>query len=450
MRNCFVALVSLLLAACSTSDNNGGNGGNGPSSCSNADQKRFVRDAMQDWYLWNNLLPNNIAVSDYDSPEALLADLMRYSPDDGNGQPVDRFSFIGSAAADAAFFGEGRYEGFGFSSQQLAANDIRLTQVFANSPADLGGLARGQRIVEINGRTVAAIQAAEGIDAVLGTSPLTFLMEEPGGAQFTTTIARGIVTITPVPQYRVITASDGSGRMVGYLELASFIGTADAVLDTVFAEFVANGVNDVILDLRYNGGGLVSTANRLGDLLGGDVAENLVFSATHFNPDRAAAYDSTNFFDRLAASMSLSRLVVVASDRTASASELVTNSMVPHVAVTIVGGSTFGKPVGQVGFEFCGKILRPTAFKTVNADGYGDYFDGLPVDCPAVDDLSIAVGADADPNMVVAMGFLDTGACPVAAVPTAAVKTQAGRQIESSRHAPERPLPPWREFAGAY
>jgi hypothetical protein len=447
MRNSFIVLVSLFLVACSTSD---GNGGNRPNSCSNGDQKRFVRDAMRDWYLWNDLLPANIAVNDYDSPEALLADLMTYSPDDGNGQPVDRFSFIGSAAADAAFFGEGRYEGYGFSSQQLAANDIRLTQVFANSPADLGGLARGQRVVEINGRTVAAIQAAEGIDAVLATSPLTFLMEEPGGAQLTTTISRGIVTIAPVPQYRVMAAGDGSGRTVGYVELASFIGTADAVLDTVFAEFIANGVNDVILDLRYNGGGLVSTANLLGDLLGGDVAENLVFSMTHFNQDRAAAHDSSNVFDRLAASISLSRLVVIATDRTASASELVTNRMAPHVEVTIVGDTTFGKPVGQVGFEFCDKILRPTAFQTVNADGYGDYFDGLPANCPAIDDLSIAVGADADPNMVAAMGYLDTGACPVAAAPATVVKAQVAEQVEERSHRPEPALPPWREFAGAY
>lgn len=449
MRNGFVVLASLVLAACSSSDG-GGNGAGGPDSCSNTDQKRFVRDAMQDWYLWNRLLPGNISVNDYASPEALLADLMTYSPDDGSGQPIDRFSFIGSAAADQAFFGEGQYEGFGFSSKQLAADDIRLTQVFANSPADLGGLARGQRILQINGRTVAMIQAAEGIDAVLAGSPLTFLMEQPGGAQLTTTIARDIVTITPVPQYRVIAANDGSGRMVGYLELASFIGTADTVLNTVFAEFIANGVNDVIIDLRYNGGGLVSTANLLGDLLGGDVAENLVFSRTLFNPDRALANDSSNFFDRMAASMSLSRLVVIASDRTASASELVTNSMVPHVAVAIVGATTFGKPVGQVGFEFCNKILRPTAFQTVNADGYGDYFDGLAVDCPAADDLSVAVGADTDPNIIAAMAYLDTGACPVAVAPATVSKAQGEQEIGIRQQRPQGPLPPWREFAGAY
>lgn len=444
MRNSLLLLVTIVISACSSSDSNGG-GGSGLASCSNGDQKRYVRDAMQDWYLWNDLLPSNIPVSDYDSPEALVADLMNFSPDDGSGNPIDRFSFVGSAAADAAFFGAGQFEGFGFGSTMLASDDLRLTRVFSNSPAELGGLVRGQRILQLDGRTIAEIEAAEGVGAALDVTPLTFLMEEPGGAQFMTTIAHDVVTIDPVPQYRVIAANDGSGRMVGYIELATFIGTADAVFATVFADFVANGVNDVVIDLRYNGGGLVNTANLLGDYLGGDVAENLVFSETLFNADRAADNNSLSFFDRLANSMSLSRLVVIATGSTASASELVTNSMAPHVEVTVVGADTFGKPVGQPGFVFCDKILRVTAFQTVNADGFGDYFSGIPANCPAADDLTIAVGADSDPNMIAAMEFLATGQCPAVAQPPAAFE-----QLQQQAPRPDLRGPAWREFAGAY
>jgi len=431
-----IILASLALAACSGSD------GGGQGSCSNRGQKIFVRDAMQDWYLWNNLLPDNIPVRDYDSPEALLADLTTYSPDDGSGNPIDIFSFIGSAAADAAFFGQGQFEGFGFG---LGAN-ASILQVFAGSPADLGGLARGQQILELDGRTVAAIEAAEGLNAALSVTPLTLLMLEPGGAQLTTTIAHDIVTINPVPQSRVIAANDGSGRMVGYIELSTFIGTADPAFDTVFADFIANGVNDVILDLRYNGGGLVNTANLLGDYLGGGVPAGDVFSDTRFNADRALINNSLELFDRLGNSLNVSRFIVIASSGTASASELVINGMAPHVAVTIVGGTTFGKPIGQVGFEFCDKIFRPTAFQTFNADGFGDYFGGLPVDCPVADDLTIAVGADADPNMIAAMGYLDTGLCPVIALPAVASKAQLNEQAVR----PDRRGPPWREYAGAF
>ena len=152
------------------------------------------------------------------------------------------------------------------------------------------------------------------------------------------------------------------------------------------------------------------------------------------------------FFNRLGNSINLSRLVVIATDRTASASEMITNGMDPHVEVTIVGADTFGKPGGQVGFEFCEQILRPTAFQLVNADDFGDYFGGLPVDCPAVDDLNIPIGNPTDPNVVTALGYLDTGACPVAAAPGGPSKPG----IVTDFPQPDRLGPPWREFAGAH
>ena len=444
MRKLLVMLLSAFLTgACSLED---GNSVGGPDNCSNRGQKEFVLFAMQEWYLWNDLLPDNVNTRDFGSPEELLAFLTTFSPDDGAGQPIDVFSFIGSAAADAAFFGEGQFEGFGFSYRQVADGDVRLSRVFSDSPANAAGLERGQRILELDGRTVADIQAAEGLSAAFDTTPLSFTMRETNGDEFTVSIDKDIVTIDPIPQSRIIDA--GGGRSVGYLELATFISTANPEFDTVFAEFNANGVNDVIIDLRYNSGGLVSTANLLGDYFGGDIAENLTFSRTEFNADRAADNNYSVFFERLANSVSLSRLIVIATQGTASASELVTNGMGPHVEVVIVGDRTFGKPVGQVGFEFCEKILRPTAFKTVNADGFGDYFGGLPVTpgCDAPDDLNIPVGDATDPNMVAALGYLETGACPVIAAPGGLQKPAFA--LPAAR--PDLRGPPWREFAGAY
>lgn len=442
MRTVICSLTLLLLVACSSDSTNQPPGG--PVSCSIAGQKDFVLLAMQEWYLWNNLLPADVDVNAHATPEDLLAFLMTFSPDDGSGQPIDKFSFINSAAADAAFFGEGQFEGFGFSRKDLAVDDVRLTRVFSGSPADMAGLARGQRILQLNGRTIAEIEAAEGLNAVFATTPVDFTMRETNGNEFTVTIAHDIVTIDPVPQWRVIDA--GGGRMVGYLELVTFISTVDPVFDTVFADFRANGVTDVIIDLRYNGGGLVSTTELLGDYLGGDVAENLVFSKTMFNDDRAAANNRTAFFGRLGNSISLSRLVVIATNQSASASEMITNGMEPHVEVTIVGADTFGKPVGQVGFLFCDQVLRPTAFQLFNADDFGDYFGGLPVDCAAADDLNVAVGDATDPNMVAALGYLDTGSCPVISLPGG----QSKPDFENDYPQPDRRGPPWREFAGAY
>lgn len=435
MRTFFSLLVLSCLAACTFSSDDGNDG---QYSCSNGDQKRFIRDATLDWYLWNDLLPDKVKVSDYDDPVELLASLIQV-------QPLDNYSYIGSAFADAAFFGAGQYVGFGFSWHRVAADDVRLTRVFANSPAAVEGFARGQRIVALDGRSVAEIEAAEGIAAALDAATISFTLREIDGVtEFTVSVSENVVTINPLPQWRLIPTA--GGPPIGYLELSAFINTADSMLDTVFANFRANDVTDVIVDLRYNGGGLVNTAELFGDLLGGVVAENLTFSRTLFNADRSAEFDTEALFARLANSINLSRLVVIATQSTASASELVTNSMMSHVDVAIVGDRTFGKPVGQVGFEFCGNILRLTAFQTVNADGLGDYYGGLAADCPAPDDLNLPVGDAADPNMVAAVSYMETGACPAA--PASAV--QAKPPSLDGRAGEDRRGPSWREFAGAW
>jgi len=445
-------LSSLLLIACLAACGGSGGGLTGPQTgsaeCANDGQKQFVIDNLYAWYLWNDLLPASINIADYATPEVLVREVTRsFGPQGANG-PVDLFSSVGSAQADAEFFGEGRFEGFGFSYRTVdaATNDIRLVRVFSGSPADNGGLGRGQQFVSLDGRSIADIQANEGVSAVFNNATVLFEMLRPDGTIFSSSITQDVVTIDPVPQSRIIDMGPGVPP-VGYIELSTFVSTAEAELDAVFAGFrnASPPVNDVILDLRYNGGGLVSTANLLGDYLGAFANDSRIFSETQFNADRAAENNSTEVFQLLANSMNLSRLVIIATAGTASASELVTNSMEAYFDVTIVGANTFGKPVGQIGITFCDKILRPTSFKTVNAAGVGEYFDGLPVDCPAVDDLNEAVGANSDPNMIAAMTYLNTGACPVAAAPGGQFKVEAGLRAR-----PELSGPAHREFADAY
>lgn len=433
--------MTLTLSGCSSSS--GGDGGPqaGTAACTNDAQKQFVLDAMRDVYFWYTALPANVDLSQFATPEELLTALISFSPINPlTDEPIDRFSFINSAEADAQFFGEGKFEGFGFSFRFEAADDVRFTRVFSGSPADLvGGFARGQRIIALDGRSIADIQANEGVGVVFGHSPLEFTIRGLDNIEFTVTVSHDIVTIDPLPQWRII---DMGGTPVGYVEFATFISTADPVFSTLFADFNAAGVSAVIIDMRYNGGGLVSTAELLGDYLGGFNSNNLIFSKTLFN-DKNTGSNRTAFFQRLINSTNLSRLVVIATSGTASASEIVINSMEPYAEVTIVGDTTFGKPVGQVGIQFCEKILRATAFETVNVLDQGDYFDGLPVDCPAVDDLTEVVGADTDPNLVTALAFLATGACPAAA---GVLKPTFDRDL------PQIDLhgPPWREFAGAF
>lgn len=452
MRKLFVSLLSaLLVTSCGGGGDGGGDGFTStptPTACSNDGQKQFVLDALYDWYLWNDLLPVGIDIADYASPEELVVQVTEtFGPQKPEGGPLDRFSSVGSLEADQQFFGEGKYEGFGFS-WRLEGTGMRFTRVFIDSPANnVGGFARGQTVLRIDGRTIADITANEGIGAALANDTVEFEIENLDGSIFVVSITKDIVTIDPLPQTRIIDRGNEAAP-VGYMEFATFISTADAEFATVFSEFNAAGVEDVIIDMRYNGGGLVNTAELLGDYLGGFSNDGQVFSNTEFNADRAADNNSIEYFERRGSSIDLSRLIIIASRGTASASELVTNSLDPYLTggVYIIGDNTFGKPVGQIGLEFCEKILRPTSFKLTNAAGFGDYFDGLPVDCAAADDLDFPIGEIADPNIIAALAYLDGVGCPVAATPSAQQKANGlfEERLIDRGGAPER------EFAGAY
>ncbi|MEM1264144.1 MAG: S41 family peptidase [Pseudomonadota bacterium] len=408
MRRVFVLGICATLTALAGCGGGGGGGGlaapvAGTDACSNDAQKQFVLDQMRDVYFWNDLIPASVDLTQYATPEDVLAFLTSL-------QPLDSFSFITTVAADNALFGSGEFGGFGFS-YRFENDRARFSRVFSASPAALAGFERGHEIIAIEGQTVASLGPA-GLADAFGPSEVgvtrTFRNRRLDGSEYEVAVTKDTVTIDPIPQYRLIPAAGGD---VGYLEFSSFVSTAESELSAAFADFSAANITDLVLDLRYNGGGLVSIADLLGDYLGSAVAPSEVFSRTLFNANNSAS-NSTELFESRANSPSLARLVVIASGSTASASELVINSMEPHVEVVIVGADTFGKPVGQVAIDFCDRRLRPTAFETVNSLGQGQYFDGLPVDCPAPDDLDQPVGGSADPALVTALEYLQNGACP--------------------------------------
>ncbi len=389
--------------------------------CSVAAQRQEIHDLMLEWYFFNDELEQQqkytgLNLNAFPSAEALLT-FLRYRP-----EQFDRgFSFITTPAADAQFFGEGQFVGFGFGSKFVDAPlnaDLRLTQVFSGSPAAAAGFQRGQRIVTIDGRTIAEINQAEGLGAALGTADVgvtrTFLIRDPdpGVADFEVAVAKALVTIDPVPSTAIF---DVGGTMVGYVDFRTFISTADAELDQAFAEFALQDVSALVVDLRYNGGGLVSTAERLANLIGGAIAaDGQVLSATLFSSAKSAL-NVIEPFQQLPGSLSLLlEVVFITTGSSASASELVINALLPHTTVTLVGSPTFGKPVGQSGFPYCNDefLLRPVTFESVNSLGAGQYFDGLAVNCTVADDLGFVIGDPAEASLAAALGIIETGSCP--------------------------------------
>lgn len=404
-------LGAALLAGCG-----GGSGGGGPrpTGCSVVEQNQFVYDTMLDIYLWNDEMPR-VDPADFDSPEALLEALK---------VPEDRFSFIRSTAADDAFFGDGQFVGVGLRSDQPTPDELRIVEVFEGGPADGGGLQRGDRILSVNGRPIEDILADEGFSASLGPQEVgvevDFTWRTTAGDEKSATVVKAVVTIPPVAAVEILDTAAGE---LGYMEFRTFVEPAAGPLQDTFATFKAAGLEQVVIDLRYNSGGLLSIAELFADLAGGAGAEGNPIYTIEYNEENSDR-NRTVLFRNRTNSLAPSRLLFITTDSSASASEMVINSLEPFYEVVLVGAQTLGKPVGQVAVDFCQKTLRPVSFRTVNALGEGDFFDGLPVDCTAVDDLDTPLGDPTEASLAEAIHYAETGACsgPAAAAASTSAK----------------------------
>lgn len=382
------------------------------SACSVPLQNLYVRDVMADLYLWYHAIPD-VDPTAFASPENYL-DAIRFLPLDSH------YSYIDDRVESEAFFSESRFTGFGFSSS-LEADAIRVSQVFAASPADEAGLSRGDRIIAIDGRPVSSLMAEGLISTAFGPSAAGVEREivfTRGPAERTARMVKRAVTIPTVSATRIFRAGS---RTVGYIFFRNFVEPSFAALAAAFTELQAQGANELVLDLRYNGGGLVSVAQYLAGLVGGTRTDGQLLG-TYAHNDKHTASNRELRMRAEANSLSLDRLVVIATASSASASELIVNGLRPFIPVAIIGDRTYGKPVGQHAIPFCDKVLAAVAFSIRNANDEGDYFDGLPATCRATDDFDHQLGDPAEASLAEALTYIATGACSpgTAAAPVAA------------------------------
>jgi carboxyl-terminal processing protease len=379
----------------------------GPRNCTRLTQNLFVRDVLDEYYYWYRELPI-VNPANFASPEAYL-EAVRYRPLD------ETFSYITSRAANEAFYGESQFVGFGFSTQ-VTEREMRVLQVFPDSPASEAGFGRGDRVLEIDGRSVAALIESGDIGAAFGASEpgvtTTVLFRSRGGEERRVTMTKRVVTIPTVSLTRTF---DIGGRKVGYVFFRNFVNPSFEALDEAFAALKEAGATELVLDVRYNGGGLVDVAVHLASLVGGTPTQGRVFATFQHNDKNSALNEDLRFETAPTQALNLSRLFVVTTRSSASASELIINSLRPHVPVVVVGDATYGKPVGQYGFTFCDKVLAPVAFKLVNSEGQGDFFGGIQPDCRAGDDIEHDLGSAEEASLAEALTFIRTGACSTAA-----------------------------------
>ena len=377
---------------------------NPPTNCSVTSQNIYVRDVMTEGYYWYQHLPS-VNVANYTSPEALL-EALRYRPLDNS------FSYITSAAESDAFYSDSQVIKYGFT-QSVNANDSLVLEVWSGSPAEDAGLKRGDRIRRVNGQPVSTLVAngtltnAFGPD-VVGQS-VTIEFEKPNGEVHQAQMSKRVVTIPTVSLTQVV---EVDGRKIGYLFFRNFVRPSVAALSEAFASLKAAGATELVLDVRYNGGGLVDVAVHLASLIGGTRTNGQVLLNWVFNDKLGPQLNRvTRFNDAPEQALDLQRLVVITTRSSASASELIINSLRPYMPVAVIGDSTYGKPVGQSGLNFCSKVFFLVTFSLKNANQEGDFFDGIAPTCSAADDTTHALGDPAEGSYAEALTWLRTGGC---------------------------------------
>ena len=468
-----ILAMAAMLSGCGGSDSgNISTGGSTPSptptastGCSLRERQDWAASQLREWYLFPDTLPATLSPAAYTTVDDYIDALTATA----RAQRKDRFfTYLTSIKAEDAYYASGSSAGFGlrFALDQ-SGRRLFAAEAFEGAPGLAAGIDRGTEIVAIgttsaNLRTVSAIIAAEGTAGLtnalgpdtVGTARVMQVSDAAGTR--TVTVTKADFSLLPVStRYGAKIIQDG-GQSVGYINLRTFIRTAEPALKTAFADFRAKGVTRVIIDLRYNGGGLIETAEYLGDLLGGARSTSEVFDYVTFRTEKASN-NTTRFFAPKAESIAPTRIAFIGTGGTASASELVINAFTPylHTNAGLIGTNTYGKPVGQIALDkdACDDRLRVVALATQNAARNGNYYDGLAstveASCQASDEIAYQLGDPLESSTRQALNFLAGRSCtPITGDASArSLRTSTARQ---DLLIPDRPGTAQRDVPGLF
>ncbi len=361
---------------------------------------------MKDWYYWNDVMPD-INKDDYADPY-LLMDAMRY-------KTLDRWSFVADYDQFMAEM-QGSFVGHGFRIGLDEANNARIVLIYAGSPLYAEGVRRGWIVKKINDTDVAPVILAQDETAYTnligpGEAGVTnkFLFQKPDGTEETIISTKSSFILNSVILYDTLHLSTG---VAGHLVFDSFIAPSENELATAFAYFNANGVTDLILDLRYNSGGYLYIAQELASYIAGNASAGSNFIKLIYN---SLHQDSNVSFPLLSTPypLSLSRIIVITTRETASASEVVMNGLKPYMSVVSIGDTTNGKPVGMNGGDIGKKyFIAPVTFKDVNKNDEGDFYNGIAPEALVFDDISHNFNDRNELCLKAAISYLETGSIP--------------------------------------
>ncbi|BDT69406.1 hypothetical protein os1_35960 [Comamonadaceae bacterium OS-1] len=412
----------VVLAGCGGGGDIGGSSGSGsggsvapvasgypgnPASCDVSGQRAWLRDYMTDAYFWYDRqgVPNAAATSMDAYFDALLY------------QPTDRYSYSQTTASANQFYVDGTRTGYGYALDWLdaARTTLAVRLVEPLSPVGLAGLQRGDRIVSIDGKT--SVEIANGGLAAVDTTGVarTFVVRNAAGTQRSFTVPSATYALSPVNTVAVLTAPNGAAT--GYLMYQEFIASGAAAMGAAFDRFRTAGITELVLDLRYNGGGSTQQARYLAGLVAGSAQTGKVFAQYQFNAKHTASNFTQNFVGTsgglpTAPLDNLARVIVITSPSTASASELVINALRPYKTVVTIGDTTYGKPYAFQPVDACGTTYNAVNIVVANALNFSDFSAGFAPTCAVADDLDHPLGDPAESRTAAALGFIQSGACP--------------------------------------
>ncbi len=396
-----------------------------------ADEQAWLRSWSDETYLWYKDI-GNISTASFATPVAYF-NVLRSQEVTSSGKRKDEFHGSQPTAVSRAT-NAGVGSGYGIQWARFSdAPPRRWVVVFTQpgSPAALAGVLRGAELVTVNGVDFINGRTQADFDVFnLGLSPpaagtsVTYGLRLAGAEtvqNFVMTSA--VVNTIPVQNTRVI---ESNGKRVGYFTFNQFIFPSEAQLVSAITELSTQNISELVLDLRYNGGGLLAVAGQLSYMIAGATRTNgKVFDrliTNDKNPFNFTAADATPFYPNslgfsLAAgtplpALNLSRVVVLTSAGTCSASEAVINGLRGvDVKVDLIGATTCGKPYGFYPRDNCGTTYSTIQLAGSNHKGFSEYADGFAPTCEARDDFTKPLGDPTEKQLATALNYINTGVC---------------------------------------
>ena len=371
-----------------------------------------VKDSVllysRDIYLWYSQIPSSFNAQSYADPDKIMTAIRAYSNEPGFSAPVDKWSFA-YKQVDWDNLSSGITQDFGLNVFFRVEGDLRVKYVESESPAGRAGIRRGWRITKLNGNTNITTSNADFIvQGVYSSSASTFTFQKPDGSSVDINLTAGTYQEHPIVLDTVYTAG---AKKVGYLVFNSFLGDTTEIYNgfqRIFSNFAQNNIDEVVVDLRYNGGGYVSVQEKLADYLVNSAANGQLMMKQQFNDKYPQFNESTNFSKQ--GPLNLSRVFFIVSNSTASASELLINNLKPYMDVKLVGpDNTYGKPVGFFPIPVGAWYIFPVSFRTTNKNGEGNYFNGLTLNNQVADGLDKDWGDITENALGSVFKYINTG-----------------------------------------